>query len=339
MSFSLHIIQLNAKRIGHFGYGILFIFLCLLPYSGFAQIQAELYPEVILIGDTASLKITVTHDARQKIQLPQLGDSLNTYIEISNVKVDSMKRGNNVNHIQTITLTCFEPGEFLVNSLPIVISGDTLMTESKRLEVRNLDMEANIKNMYPIKPIIPQEITWWERNKKLVAYALGGILLALLLIALIWWLIKNAKKNKYVSKPLLPPYEEALENLRKLDEQKYLSQNQYNAYYTDLSFIVRRYFTRRFEFPAMALLSSDLPKVMYSKEILTQPESEEFLAFLNDADLAKYARTVPPAEKHSLYRKWVEDIIYKTRPILEEEIPEHIQGEVEEEKLRKLDKE
>lgn len=315
---------------------VIFI-LSLLPYSLHSQIQTELNPNIILIGDTASLKITVTYDARQKVILPQIGDSLNSFLEVSNVKIDSMKVGNNANYIQTITLTSFDIGDFLVNSLPVVIEGDTLLTSSKRLEVRDLEVDADLDKMYPIKPIIPQEITWWEKNKKYLAYWVVGILLAIIIIVLIWLYLKAAKKNKYVSKPLLPPYEEALENLKKLDKENYLSKQNYNQFYTDLSFIIRRYFSRRFDFPAMALLSGDLPAYMKNKELLTESEAEQLSAFLKDSDLAKFGRTIPAEEKHTYYRNWIEEIIQKTRPILEEDIPQHMQDEVEQEKLRKLD--
>ena len=248
-----------------------------------------------------------------------------------------MKVGNNANYIQTITLTSFDIGDFLVNSLPVVIDGDTLLTSSKRLEVKDLEVDADLDKMYPIKPIIPQEITWWEKNKKYLAYWVVGILLAIIIIVLIWLYLKAAKKNKYVSKPLLPPYEEALENLKKLDKENYLSKQNYNQFYTDLSFIIRRYFSRRFDFPAMALLSGDLPAYMKNKELLTESEAEQLSAFLKDSDLAKFGRTIPAEEKHTYYRNWIEEIIQKTRPILEEDIPQHMQDEVEQEKLRKLD--
>lgn len=315
---------------------VIVFFSLLLPAQTLGQIQTTLDPEVILIGDTASLKITVTFDAQQQVILPQLGDSLNNYLEISHQKVDTLIVGNNANYIQTLTLTCFEPGEFLVNALPIIMDGDTLLTQSFKLEVQDLEVGEDLDKMYPLKPIIEQEITWWEKNKKYIAYWIMGVLLAAIILVLIWLYIKAARKKKYVSKPLLPPYEEALDNLRKLDNQKLVKQQKFTEYYTDLSFIVRRYFTRRFEFPALALLSGDLPLVMNQKEILTQKEASEFEDFLKDADLAKYARTIPAEEKHEQYRKWIESIIYKTRPILENDMQEQIRDDKEMEKLKSV---
>lgn len=312
--------------------------LWLLPYPIAAQIQTELNPELILIGDTASLKITVTFDSRQEVILPQLGDSLNRYIEISNTKVDTLKIGHNANYIQTITLTGFEPGEFLVNALPIIIDGDTLLSKSMRLEIQDLVVEPNLDRMYPLKPIVQVDISWWEKNRKYLIYWLAGLILTLIIIYLIYAYIKAGRKRKYVSKPLLPPYQEALQNLKKLDREDFIASKKYNEYYTDLSFILRRYFSRRFDFSALALLSDDLAHVMQEKEALTKAEAAELAEFLKDADLVKYARIIPSEEKHTFYRKWIENIINKTRPILEEDVENVDTTLVEKEKLRKLDK-
>lgn len=313
------------------------IFFLLLPYFPWAQIQTDLNPDVILIGDTASLKITVTFDTRQEVILPKLGDSLNRYIEISNQKIDTLQVGYNSNYIQTITLTSFEPGEFLVNALPVIIDGDTLLSKSLRLQVQNLQVEPNLDRMYPLKPIVQVEISWWERNKKYMIYWIAGLILALIIMYLIYAYLKAGKKKKYISKPLLPPYQEALENLKKLDQQNLIENSKYNEYYTDLSFILRRYFGRRFDFSALALLSEDLAVILLQKEILTRSESDILKDFLKDADLVKYARILPEEKKHAQYRNWVEEIIVKTRPVLEE-IQDQNPPEVDKGKLRKIDK-
>ena len=301
-----------------------------------AQIETRLDPQVILIGDTASLQITITADARQKIILPQVGDSINNYIEITNKKTDSLKRGNNLNIIQNYTITCFEPGEFLVNALPYSIDGKIIQSTSQILVVQDLEVDADATKMFPIKPIMPEDITLWEKYKKYFWYFVIALILAFITGLIIWLYFKEKKNKKYVSTPLLPPYEEALDNLRKLDKAKLLESQKYYEYYSDLSFIIRRYFTRRFEFPANALLSEDLPQALLNKDLINETESAELAEFLKDADLAKYARTTPSAEKHGKYRDWIENLIYKTRPVLEEDIPENLRQE-DEEKLRKID--
>ncbi|MGI9527067.1 MAG: hypothetical protein ACR2MS_08170 [Weeksellaceae bacterium] len=317
---------------------VLWLCVCLLVNISWAQVQTILNPEVILIGDTASLQITVTVDSRQLVEMPQLGDSLTPYLEISHIKTDSLQRGNNLNIIQNITLTGFEPGEFLVKALPIKIDGKIYQSKSYTIQIKDIEVDQNRQGLFPIKPIMEQDITWWERNQKYIYYIIAGVVLALIILLILWLYFKEKRKSKYISTPLLPPYEEALENLKKLDKEAYLDSHKYYEYYSDLSFILRRYFERRFNFSALALLSSDLPPLMKQKEYLTATEATELTTFLKDADYTKYARKIPSEEKHVHYRKWVEEIIYKTRPLLEDNTLVHGVSEEESEKLRKLHK-
>ncbi len=285
----------------------------------FAQVnlQATLSPDVIFIGDTASLNIQLGVDKVEKVELPALGDSLNKYIEINEVKIDSSQRGRNKMYAINVTITAFEPGDFLVNSIPFMISDKLYQTESFQLKVKNVELNPDIKEPYPIKPIMKEHVSWWEKNRKNILYG-ALILLGVLAIAgLLYYFFRKRKKHPYKSKPLLPPYEEAKENLKKLDKQNYLSKEEYDTYYTDLSYILRRYLSRRFEFPGMALLSSDFANYLEQKEILLPKETHELRQFLEDADRAKFAKEHPNLEQTQTYRKWVEGLIDKTKPLLE----------------------
>ncbi|MXV37186.1 hypothetical protein GO491_00635 [Flavobacteriaceae bacterium Ap0902] len=322
---------LNFKKV-------LGLWLCFWVISSSAQIYTELNPERIMIGDTAALNITVTVDSDRVVEMPQLSDSLSHYIEVSAVKMDSLQRGRNLNIIQNITLTGFEPGEFLIKGLPITIDGETYLSKPFTLSIQDVEVDENQQGLFSIKPIMEQDITWWERNKQYIYYIVAGVLFILIILLIIWLYYREKKRQKYISTPLLPPYEEALDNLDKLDKEQYVDKEKYYEFYSDLSFIIRRYFQRRFDFPAMALLSSDLAEVMRQKDYLTAEESVEFSKFLKDADFTKYARQVPSAEKHAHYRAWIEEIINRTRPVLDETLPDHIPSIDDSEKIRKIDR-
>lgn len=335
--FKSLILSLPSSVLNHQSFlFVLFSFL-FLHSELHAQIETKLEPDVILIGDTASLQITVTVDASQKVILPQTGDSLNSFIEITGKKTDTLQRGNNLSLVHNLTLTCFEPGEFLVNALPVDIDGRIVQSQSQKLVVQDLVVEGDTDKIFPIKPIMPEEITFWEKYKKYFWYFVIGAVLLFIAALIIWLYFKEKKQQKYVSTPLLPPFEEALDNLRKLDKAELVEKQKFYEYYSDLSFILRRYFTRRFDFPANALLSDDLPQTMQNKGYITTSEMKELSEFLKDADLAKYARTVPSAEKHDHYRNWVENLIYRTRPIIEDELSDLGLMAEDEEKLRKID--
>lgn len=302
---------------------ILHLIVCLLAFPVWAQVYTQLSPDKILIGDTASLKIEFKTPNNAKVELPMLGDSLGKYLEIVNKKIDSVQEGNQKKYKQIITLTGFEEGNFLVKSLPYVIDGKTVLSDARELDVEMPAIDTTLQKMYPIKPIIPEHISWWDRNKKYLWYMIVGSIMLIALLLVVFLYFRELRRKRYISTPLLPPYEEALQNLKKLDALELLEKEEFNQYYTDLSFIVRRYFSRRFEFPAQALLSTDLPEYMKNKEFLTQEESAELYNFLTDADRVKYAKAILSSEKNVFYRGWAEKIIEKTKPLVEE-VKDHI---------------
>ena len=294
----------------------------LLSVSGLSQTgYTKLEPDNILVGDTASLQIELTVNNKTKVELPQVKDSLNQFIEVLNQKKDTLKVGENVTYKCNFTLTSFEQGDFLVNSLPIKVDGKILQSDTRELSVADLKVDTISQKMFPIKPIIPENLSWWDENQKLVWFLIVGIMLALLLLFMVWYFYKRLKSNKYVSSPLLPPYDEAMGNLKKLDNKNYIPNREYKAFYSDLSFILRRYFSRRFDFPAQALLSSDLSEFMKTKQQISPEDAEELKRFLTDSDGVKYAKQEIEEFKHAEYRNWVEEVIQKTRPIENKDKP------------------
>lgn len=290
-----------------------------------AQINTHLEPQQILIGDTASLELTITTDSRNQVNLPQTGDSINNYLRITKTKTDTLQRSNNLNLIYRITLTGFDPGRFIVNALPVAINGDTIYSETKYLEIIDVPVDTVNQKIYPIKPIFNENITWWEKNKKYLWYMLiGGILLLAILLVIILYL-RELKRKKYNQEIILPPHEEAMLALKNLDSKQYLKNENFYAYYTELSYIIRRYFARRYEFEALALLREDLPAYMLHQEFINKEESDILRGFLTDAEQVKFAKKSIGIEKSKSYREWIEKIIHHTQPIVEEvEVSDHI---------------
>lgn len=299
------------------------ILLSFLGNLSFAQIKTQLTSEKILIGDTVTLKIEVQVPRNAQIIFPSVRDSLGKYIEVLSQKTDTIETTKDKKYIKTYRLTCFEEGDYMVKALPFNINGKTFLSHAQLLNVESVPVDTVTQKIYPIKNILLEEISWWDQNKKYFWYMIVGGIMLLALITVAWLYIRESKRERYISKPALPPFEEAIENLKKLDHQAYLENKDYDSYYTDLSFILRRYFSRRFAFPAQALLSSDLPRVMEQKGHLIGQEARELQAFLEDADKVKYAKKEIPENKHQPHRMWVQRIIEKTRPIMEE-IKDHI---------------
>ena len=122
---------------------------------------------------------------------------------------------------------------------------------------------------------------------------------------------------------LLPPYDRALLELKKLDNSKYLIQDEYKQYYSELTDIVRSYLEEDVNVSALESTTDELiVKLEMMKDAgelnLDRDPINQFKSILQTADLVKFAKSKPPTNVALQDRKAVEHIVVKTH----EAIPE-----------------
>lgn len=313
---------------------LLTFFFLLVSVSGIAQIKTEIDRTQIKIGEPIHYKLTVPVNSKDKIILPAVKDTLSFHVEVLEQKIDTILNGEKKEFVQRLTLTSFDPGEFLIRSLPIVVNSDTLLSNSFQIQVEDVEIDSANLQGFPIKPIMEEEYTWKDYWNQYWIYIVAGVLvlLALLIIAILFLRDKKRKDQKsYVVKT---PYEEAKDALKNLDKKKYLEKGQINPYYSELSYLLRKYLGRVYHFSSLELLSDDLVEHFKQTKELDETDTQKLKEFLFDSDLVKFAKAVPEERLHAYYRKWVEDLVEKIKPIeLEDDSVVEIQPH---EKIRKI---
>lgn len=301
----------------------------LLPLFSIAQIDTKIDTAHIKIGEPIQYTLSVQLKDKSQLRMPVIGDTLSKHIEILDRKLDTLSDGNGKKIVQHLTLTAYDPGEYLIRSLPVLIDKDTLLSHSFQIQVDDVKIDSANLGGFPIKPIMEESYSWKDYLRK---YRFELIMLLLLIVAgaAVWWWRKQMKnKNENKIQPVKTPYEEAMDALMNLDQKKYISKNQVKPYYSDLSFLLRRYLGRRFNFSSLELLSDDLVNHFRNSDELSTTEIENLKQFLFDSDLVKYAKATPNEDRHDFYRKWAEQLIEKTKPV---EIPEDDENNLKNEK-------
>jgi hypothetical protein len=161
-----------------------------------------------------------------------------------------------------------EPIEFTVEEVPV--TAEQLTFKPARGLVTLKDMQARRQRLWP-----------W------IAGLSGGLLLAM--VGLIWW----ARRPKKVPPPP-PAHEIALERLRLLVEKQLVENDQADAFFVEITNIVRDYIEQAFHLRAPEQTTeeflnniTDVPAVAEHRQAL-QP-------FLTAADEVKFARIQPDA--------------------------------------------
>ena len=121
-------------------------------------------------------------------------------------------------------------------------------------------------------------------------------LIALLFVTIAYFIGRQKKERAAVSaevtEPLRDPYEEAVEELAKLKDEKLWESDQVKEYYTEMSDILRRYLKRVYGFETGEKTSSEILE-LFRSHIGRERMYDDLSRILTTADLAKFAKYRP----------------------------------------------
>jgi len=297
------------------------------------RISTEIDTTFIKIGEQVQWKVTVDIDSTDFVIFPE-GQTFSPLETVEAFATDTTRNKDRLTLQKIYALTQFDSGAYKLPSQRIDINGTGFMTDSSLINVATVPVDTLNQKMYDIKPIINVEksnYTFWK-------YLLIGLLILLILGALFYWFVLRKKPLTEEEKvALLPPYDRALLELKKLENSKYLIQDEYKQYYSELTTIVRSYLEEDAHVTALESTTGQLiEKLELLKDAgelkLDDDTIKQFQQILQTADLVKFAKNKPSTSVAEQDRKLVEQIVEKT----EEELLE--QAEYQEELERKAKK-
>jgi hypothetical protein len=267
-------------------------FLC--SFSTFAQVTSEIDSTKIRIGEQINYKIKVEADSSALVIFPE-GQTFMPLEAVEALKIDTTKKDAKFLLSRIYKLTQFDSGSYTIPRQKIIIGDKTFFTDSLRVNVNTIVVDTLKQKLYDIKPIIEVEKSggdWW--------IWLLGIVLAIAFIAfLLYWLIWRKKPLTAEEEiALLPPYDRAKLALIKLEESQYLMRAEVKDYYSELTFIIRKYLDEKVYDRALESTTAELVnrlnllkdgnQIDLSKDTIKNLES-----ILNRADLVKFAKSAP----------------------------------------------
>ncbi len=153
---------------------------------------------------------------------------------------------------------------------------------------------------------------------------LGWLLLALLAALIAYLIYRKLRKEPEGVKvpvwapPLPPPDVEAEAALRRLAEKDLIRKGELEAFYTELSEVMKRYVGRRFEVPYLERTTSEVLSDLRPVKLAVGTTSD-LRAILDASDLVKFAKFLPEAAHAEGTLELSFSWIQKTRPAPEPE--------------------
>lgn len=290
--------------------------------SLFAQVKSSIDTTLIRIGEEIQYTIEVEADSTALVLFPE-GQSFVPLEVIESYKVDTSFADAKMRLIKKYGLTQFDSGTYKVPSQRVMIDDRGFNTDSSLVEVRDVPVDTTQQRMFDIKPAIEVDgpsidLTW-----------LLYILLPIVVLGAVAYLIFRRKKLKEERERQLPPYEEAMVALQKLDASEYLNENKSKAYYSTLTEIVKRYLDREVDSTALESTSDEvIERLQLHKDAGSFDFDHETIQKLAEifkrADLVKFAKMRQEMGQARADRSSIEEIINETKEALPEPTEEEL---------------
>jgi hypothetical protein len=235
----------------------------------------------ILIGEQIQLKLTASFSTEtfnaNGFKIP---DSIKHFEIIEKGKIDSSTTSGVKNISQTIILTSFDSGVWVLPPITLNTAGTAGYSDSMIIKV-GFDT-TKIEDINDIKPIIEADVnTYW------IYWTVGGItLLALIGFIIFLYKTKFGKEDKPDEEIIIsktPPYEEAIESLKKLMERNIASLEEAKRLHADLTNIFKRYLLR----------ANNVNTLKLKDELIPQQQLSMLAEALRLNDVVKFANYFP----------------------------------------------
>jgi hypothetical protein len=307
----------------------------LLSFASFSQVNSTIDSTSIRIGEELKYTISVETDSTDVVLFPE-GPTFNPLEVIESYKIDTTYEQAKIRLIKQYGLTQFDSGSYTIPRQQIHINNKPFLTDSIRVEVRDVAVDTTEQKMFDIKPAVEVDRPPFDFGS-----LLKWLLPIIVLLGVLVYFLRRRKKRREEREEVLPPYEEALEALKKLDDSLLLNQNKSKEYYSHLTEIVKRYLDREVDDSALESTSDELiARLQLHKDAGNFDFDNETIRHLDQilkrADLVKFAKMRQEIGQAEADRNTIEEIINETHEVIPEPTEEELlENEQYLEKLQK----
>ncbi|WP_299271941.1 BatD family protein [uncultured Psychroserpens sp.] len=310
----IHVINSYGKRV------ILFLACCLFfVLTSNAQVTSSIDTTKIKIGEQITFKVEVDADTTDLVVFPE-GQTFGPLEMIESYKIDTTKNEAKFKLIKTYGLTQFDSGSYKIPKQKIIVGTKTYFTDSLHVEVYTVAVDTTKQSLYGIKPMIEVEKAssdWW------IYLLITLVALGFIAFLLYWFIWRKKPLTEEEEIAMLPPYDRAKLALKKLDESNYLQRSELKDYYSELTFIIRKYLDEKVYDRALESTTDELVGRLNllrdANQIeLSTSDINNIETILKRADLVKFAKSAPDIELAKIDRNTIDVEIDQVKEALPE---------------------
>ena len=292
-----------------------YTFLLAFPMLYAQEVKVETNTKNIKIGEQIQYKVSVETPANTPVYFPE-GQTFAPLEMVKTRAADTLRDGGKYRLVKEYYLTQFDEGHYTIPSQKIRINNKDYFTDSLLVEVHTVAIDTLKQPLYDIKPI--QEVKKPFTSYGWILTIIAAVLL-LLIVAFVYFVFIRKKKFPFLqTQKKLPPFDRAIQDLKELQNSKYLIQSQHKEYYTRLTDIVKAYLEEEVHILAKESTTDELlTKINLLQEKgklnLNQETITNLKRVLQTADLVKFAKNKPSDDNAEYDRETIENVVIKTK--------------------------
>lgn len=285
------------------------------------KVSADIDSADIVMGSLNHLRVTVdmpSSTPAQLIDFPLLTPGVE-YLEFNGVDVVASDSTSTETDARTrlkfdFTIQAFDPGEVTIPPFAVLPApgADTAFSNVVTFKVLPVDVDS-LATIHPMASVVSAQSRWYDYIPNWLIWLLAGLAVAAAAV----WAYFTFRRHRVVveerRKPVVPPYELAVQRLNDL-QQRHLPENGHEKeYYTRLVDILRDYLQGRFGINAMEMTSTQIVKALRDNP-QTRMTADEIRAVLSVADFVKFAKVRPlPDDNIRSFNRAI-SFVEQTRP-------------------------
>ena len=299
----------------------------LTPFVIWSQQSVELRVAVdttaVKIGEQLNYTIQVKADSTAQVSFPEQ-PIFAPFELLDESPIDTLRAQSHFLYTKKYALIQFDTGNYFLPQQQVLVDGFSKIADLISIRVDPVVVDTTKQKLYDIKPLTKVK----KNYDALIAQILWGLALGLILIGVLYTYLFQKRKKELRAREL-PPFERAIEELRALESEILSEQEEFKRYYSRLTDVVRRYLEEEAKIDALESTSEELlVKLELRKDsgsLDLDPKTLKSLReVLKNADLVKFAKSLPEIYTATEDRKAVEHVVKETKEALPEPTEEEL---------------
>ena len=300
---------------------------CFMSFSIGAQQQAELKAAVdttsIRIGEQLNYTLQIKADSTAQVLFPEQ-PIFAPFELLEESPIDTLRAQSHYLYTKKYALIQFDSGNYFLPQQQVLVDGFSKIADLIPIRVNPVVVDTTKQNLFDIKPLTEVE----KNYDALISRILWGLVIGLVCIGIMYTYLFQ-KRKKELRAHELPPFERAIEELKALESENLSEQEEFKRYYSRLTDVVRRYLEEEAKIDALESTSEELlAKLELRKDAgsldLDRKTLMSLRAVLQNADLVKFAKSMPEKYTANEDRKAVEHVVIETKEALPEPTEEEL---------------